>query len=155
MFQDPEEEEKYNKLVYKSKVTVCIPIDRTQLCLINRMVEFVIREGPMFEAMIMNREINNRIFRFLFDNQSPEHIYYRWRLYSLLQVSTEDYKVDSGPVLIRSLHWKTQSDTEHRNLDFHIKDKRMSNGEHRAAFLNRGRFQTGRGLLISTLNSLY
>jgi len=101
-------------------------------------VEFVIREGPMFEAMIMNREINNRIFRFLFDNQSPEHIYYRWRLYSLLQVSTEDYKVDSGPVLIRSLHWKTQNDTEHRNLDFHIKDKkRMSNGEHRAAFLNR------------------
>ena len=63
-----------------------IPTDRTTLCLINRMVEFVIREGPMFEAMIMNREINNPNFTFLFENKSPEHIYYRWRMYSLLQV---------------------------------------------------------------------
>ena len=75
----------FNKLIYKSKVKVVIPTDRTQLCLINRIVEFVIREGPMFEAMIMNREMNNRNFQFLFENQSPEHIYYRWRLYSMLQ----------------------------------------------------------------------
>lgn len=26
------------------------------------------------------------INRFLFDNQSPEHIYYRWKLFSILQV---------------------------------------------------------------------
>ena len=26
------------------------------------------------------------IIRFLFDNQSPEHIYYRWKLFSILQV---------------------------------------------------------------------
>ena len=75
----------FNKLVYKSKVKVVIPTDRTQLCLINRIVEFVIREGPMFEAMIMNREMNNRNFQFLFENKSPEHLYYRWRLYSMLQ----------------------------------------------------------------------
>lgn len=25
--------------------------------------------------------------RFLFDNQSPEHVYYRWKLFSILQVS--------------------------------------------------------------------
>ena len=82
---DPPSEEEYDRLLYKSKVKVVIPTDRTQLCLINRMVEFVIREGPMFEAMIMNREINNRNFLFLFENKSPEHIYYRWRLYSMLQ----------------------------------------------------------------------
>lgn len=34
--------------------------------LIHRMVEFVIREGPMFEAMIMNKEIDNPSFRYLF-----------------------------------------------------------------------------------------
>ena len=72
-----ETEEEYYKALHKSKVKVVIPTDRTQLCLINRMVEFVIREGPMFEAMIMNREINNRNFQFLFENQSPEHVYYR------------------------------------------------------------------------------
>ena len=27
------------------------------------MIEFVVREGPMFEAMIMNKEINNPMFR--------------------------------------------------------------------------------------------
>ncbi|PNF24767.1 hypothetical protein B7P43_G16633 [Cryptotermes secundus] len=58
---------------------------RNLLMLIHRMVEFVIREGPMFEAMIMNRELNNPMFRFLFENQSPAHVYYRWKLYSLLQ----------------------------------------------------------------------
>lgn len=49
------------------------------------MIEFVIREGPMFEAIIMNREIENPMFRFLFENESPAHIYYRWKLFSLLQ----------------------------------------------------------------------
>lgn len=36
---------------------------RNLVMLIHRMVEFVIREGPMFEAMIMNRELNNPMFR--------------------------------------------------------------------------------------------
>ncbi|XP_028162193.1 U2 snRNP-associated SURP motif-containing protein-like [Ostrinia furnacalis] len=53
--------------------------------LIHRMVEFVIREGPMFEAIIMNKEMSNPFFRFLFENQSPAHVYYRWKLYSMLQ----------------------------------------------------------------------
>ncbi|KAG8263487.1 U2 snRNP-associated SURP domain-containing protein [Homalodisca vitripennis] len=33
------------------------------LMLIHHTIEFVIREGPMFEAMIMNRELNNPMFR--------------------------------------------------------------------------------------------
>ena len=36
---------------------------RALLCLIHRMIEFVIREGPLFEAMIMRREINNPQYR--------------------------------------------------------------------------------------------
>ncbi|EDO34857.1 predicted protein [Nematostella vectensis] len=66
-------------------VKVVIPKERGVLSMIHRVVEFVVREGPMFEAMIMNREINNPKMRFLFDNQSHEHTYYRWRLYSILQ----------------------------------------------------------------------
>ena len=80
----------FNRTLRRSTVKVCIPTDRTQLCLINRMVEFVIREGPMFEAMVMNREMNNRMFQFLFENDSPDHIYYRWRLFSLLQGDSKD-----------------------------------------------------------------
>ncbi|XP_026098648.1 U2 snRNP-associated SURP motif-containing protein-like isoform X3 [Carassius auratus] len=63
------------------------------------MIEFVVREGPMFEAMIMNREINNPLYRFLFENQSPAHVYYRWKLYTILQGDsptkwkTEDFRI--------------------------------------------------------------
>ena len=66
-------------------VKVVIPTEKTLLSVIHRMIEFVVREGPMFEAMIMNRELQNPLFRFLFENQSPAHVYYRWKLYSILQ----------------------------------------------------------------------
>lgn len=58
---------------------------RHLLGLIHRMIEFVVREGPMFEAIIMSKEKNNPDFRFLFENKSQEHVYYRWKLYSILQ----------------------------------------------------------------------
>lgn len=78
-------QDNFNEILKNSTVKVVAPTDRTLLCLIHRMIEFVVREGPMFEAMIMNRELMNPMFRFLFDNQSPEHVYYRWRLFSVLQ----------------------------------------------------------------------
>ncbi|CAB4067787.1 SR140 [Lepeophtheirus salmonis] len=96
------DQEKFDKLLFRSTVKVVIPTDRTKLCLINRMIEFVIREGPMFEAMIMNREMNNPNFRFLFENKSHDHIYYRWRLYSIMQGdskenwSTDDFRMFKG-----------------------------------------------------------
>lgn len=34
------------------------------MTIIHRMIEFVIREGPLFEAMIMSREIENPNFRY-------------------------------------------------------------------------------------------
>lgn len=84
------ERRKFDRMLARATIKVVIPTDRTQLCLINRMVEFVIREGPIFEATIMNRELANPQFKFLFENQSPEHLYYRWRLFSMLQGETKD-----------------------------------------------------------------
>lgn len=78
------------RMLKRSVIKVVIPVDRSKLSLINRMVEFVVREGPIFEATIMNRELNNPHFKFLFENQSPEHIYYRWRLFSILQGDSKD-----------------------------------------------------------------
>ncbi|XP_057656259.1 U2 snRNP-associated SURP motif-containing protein [Diorhabda carinulata] len=80
----PKSQEELNDILSRAVVKVVIPTDRNLVMLIHRMVEFVVREGPMFEAMIMNREINNPQFRFLFENQSPTHIYYRWKVYSIL-----------------------------------------------------------------------
>lgn len=80
----PKSTEELNTILSRAIVKVVIPTDRNLLMLIHRMVEFVVREGPMFEAMIMNRELNNAQYRFLFENQSPAHIYYRWKLFSIM-----------------------------------------------------------------------
>lgn len=73
-------------LLLRMKYFVSIGIDTKYKCILNRvvryrnlvmlihrMVEFVIREGPMFEAMIMNRELNNPMFRYI--------SYYVWHAY--------------------------------------------------------------------------
>ncbi|XP_065367356.1 U2 snRNP-associated SURP motif-containing protein [Calliphora vicina] len=83
-----EEKENMEKVLKKCVVKVIIPTEKGVLHCIHRMIEFVIREGPMFEALIMSREIENPLFSFLFDNESPAHIYYRWKLFSLLQGDT-------------------------------------------------------------------
>ncbi|KAK2538321.1 U2surp [Columba guinea] len=87
MLPPPKNKEDFEKTLSQAIVKVVIPTERNLLALIHRMIEFVVREGPMFEAMIMNREINNPMFRFLFENQTPAHVYYRWKLYSILQAS--------------------------------------------------------------------
>lgn len=72
-------------IIERASVKVTMPSDRNLLSLIHRMVEFVVNEGPLFEAMIMSRELHNPNFRFLFDFNSPAHVYYRWRLFATLQ----------------------------------------------------------------------
>ncbi|KAH8299955.1 hypothetical protein KR044_007950, partial [Drosophila immigrans] len=87
-YESIEEKENMERVLAKSVVKVFIPTEKSVLNIIHRMIEFVIREGPMFEALIMSREMENPLFSFLFDNESPAHIYYRWKLYSLLQGDT-------------------------------------------------------------------
>ncbi|XP_046718759.1 U2 snRNP-associated SURP motif-containing protein isoform X1 [Silurus meridionalis] len=95
----PKNKDEFEKTLSQAIVKVVIPTERNLLSLIHRMIEFVVREGPMFEAMIMNREISNPLYRFLFENQSPAHVYYRWKLYSILQGDsptkwrTEDFRL--------------------------------------------------------------
>ncbi|XP_016980599.2 U2 snRNP-associated SURP motif-containing protein isoform X1 [Drosophila rhopaloa] len=87
-FNQEEDKENMERILAKCVVKVHIPTEKAVLNVIHRMIEFVIREGPMFEALIMIREMENPLFSFLFDNESPAHIYYRWKLFSLLQGDT-------------------------------------------------------------------
>uniref|UniRef100_A0A3B4A0Y8 Uncharacterized protein n=1 Tax=Periophthalmus magnuspinnatus TaxID=409849 RepID=A0A3B4A0Y8_9GOBI len=95
----------FEKSLSEAIVKVVIPTDNL-LLLIHRMIEFVVREGPMFEAIIMNREKNNPKY-FLFDNKSQDHVYYRWRLYSILHGDsptkwrTADFRLFRGGSLWR------------------------------------------------------
>uniref|UniRef100_A0A8C3G1F0 Zgc:163098 n=1 Tax=Cyclopterus lumpus TaxID=8103 RepID=A0A8C3G1F0_CYCLU len=74
-----------DKTLSEAVVKVVIPTERNLLFLIHRMIEFVVREGPVFEAVIMNKEKSNPDYRFLFNNKSQDHVYYRWKLFSILQ----------------------------------------------------------------------
>lgn len=53
----------YTLYVFGVSIDYPANVIRQSLMLIHRMVEFVIREGPMFEAMIMNKELANPQFR--------------------------------------------------------------------------------------------
>jgi len=54
-----------DRILYNATVKVVIPTDRQLVNIIHRMIEFVIREGPMFEAMIMNRELLNPTYMYV------------------------------------------------------------------------------------------
>lgn len=80
----PNNYDELDLLLSTSVVKVTIPLDKKMLCLIHRMIEFVVHEGPLFEALIMMTEVNNPDFAFLFDYRSHLHSYYRWKLFSIL-----------------------------------------------------------------------
>ncbi|XP_077293313.1 U2 snRNP-associated SURP motif-containing protein [Arctopsyche grandis] len=131
---DSEERKALDKILTQSVVKVVIPTERNTLMLIHRMVEFVIREGPMFEAMIMNKEIDNPSFRFLFENQSPAHVYYRWKLFSLLQGDnqkqwcTRDFRMFKGGSVWRppAINVYTQGMPEELIYEEEVKDTKGS-----------------------------
>jgi U2-associated protein SR140 len=62
---------------------VRVPDDLKQRFLIDSMALYVLKDGCEFEQLMMMEQQGRPEFNFLFDLDSPEHIYYRWRLYSL------------------------------------------------------------------------
>ncbi|KAI0236290.1 hypothetical protein L0F63_003734 [Massospora cicadina] len=89
------------------EVHVRLPKDPSVLALIHRVIERVCVYGYAFEGLLMQREARNEKFQFLFDFDTPEHVYYRWKLYSLLQGDTVDVwrtepfrMFDDGPFFI-------------------------------------------------------
>ena len=81
---------------------VVIPTERAERQLIHRTIEFVIREGPEFEELLIQRTSGDQKYRFLSENATHEHAYYRWKLFSLLQGdrvdrwSKEPFKMFTG-----------------------------------------------------------
>ncbi|ORX92772.1 hypothetical protein K493DRAFT_263093 [Basidiobolus meristosporus CBS 931.73] len=69
----------------KLEIHVVRPKEQALVKLIHKVVERVLLYGPSFEAVIMEREVDNPKFSFLFKHESPEHVYYRWKLFSMLQ----------------------------------------------------------------------
>ncbi|CAF0975495.1 unnamed protein product [Didymodactylos carnosus] len=102
----PEHDKNFEKVLEHAMVKVVVPQDKLLLCLIHRMIEFVVREGPLFEAYIMNKEMNNAQYRFLFENQSPAHLYYRWKLFSVVQGdSVSGWRTEPFKMFINGSTW--------------------------------------------------
>ncbi|KAF9110426.1 U2 snRNP-associated SURP domain-containing protein [Mortierella sp. AM989] len=86
------------------------PNDPQTLVCIHRVIEKVLAIGHEFEEALIEKESHNPAFAFLVDHKSPEHIYYRWKLFSMMQGDTtmrwrtEPFKmVDGGPVWVPPL----------------------------------------------------
>merc|ERR1719387_866152 len=66
-------------------VTVEPPEDKKQKRIIDRLARYVAQEGHPFEQLVMERESPEGTFAFLFQHDSPENIYYRWRTFAFAQ----------------------------------------------------------------------
>ncbi|MBM6385848.1 MAG: hypothetical protein JSY10_17975 [Paenibacillus sp.] len=108
------------------------------------MIERVLKYGPMFEAAIMDKENQNPLFKFLFDNtvsfsffflyvnvylttlskkKSPEHVYYRWKLYSLLQGDTKTHWFDEPFQMFEGGPWWIPPELPLLQVSFFFKKK--------------------------------
>ncbi|CAJ0944640.1 unnamed protein product, partial [Mesorhabditis belari] len=88
---DEKAKTKFRKMLKNAVVRVLIPTDSTIISVIHRTIEFVIRHGAMFEKLLLDNEGHNEIYQFLWNFHHPAHVYYRWKLYSILQ-GDEPYK---------------------------------------------------------------
>jgi len=72
------------------KAYIKFPKDKTKQSLIDCLAEFVVKYGMKFEHVVIckEREYNTGHFNFLFHVDTPDHLFYRWRLWSLLQEDT-------------------------------------------------------------------
>ncbi|KAJ1668831.1 hypothetical protein EV178_000094 [Coemansia sp. RSA 1646] len=83
------------------------PLDHRLVRLIHWTIEHVIAHGPAFELHLISRKADDPRFAFLTDYGLPEHVYYRWRMYSFLNGDTKHkwrdqmfFMHDKGPVWI-------------------------------------------------------
>lgn len=91
------------------------PPDHRTVRLIHWTVEHVIRYGAAFERVLIDRTSDDSKFKFLTDHTMPEHVYYRWRMYSLLCGDTKRrwrdqmfFMYNEGPIWIPPRHKTTR-----------------------------------------------
>jgi len=61
------------------------PFDKRKRRIIDRLAKYVAQEGHPFEQIVMERELQDGAFAFLFQHDSLDNIYYRWRTFAFAQ----------------------------------------------------------------------
>lgn len=72
---------------HSNDIHVSIPEDLHLRFIIDTLASFVSKDGSRFEGIIRQKEVNNPAFAFLFNAGSEADVYYRWKLFTLMQVS--------------------------------------------------------------------
>lgn len=67
-------------------IEVTIPEDLHLRYVIDTLAAFVVKDGMKFEQLVRQTELDNPAFAFLFEDGSPANVYYRWKLFTLVQV---------------------------------------------------------------------
>jgi hypothetical protein len=88
------------------KFEVKFPGDKTLRRLIDKLAAHVARLGHIFEKCVMSDQRLNPRFAFLFDVNKDEHLYYRWKTYSLANGDTQGtWRVSPFQMMISGPFW--------------------------------------------------
>lgn len=99
-------------------VMVVVPPDRELRQLIHRTIEFVIIHGASFEALLISRVMEDVKFKFLVDYKSKEHVYYRWKLFSIVQGDrTSSWSHDPFRMFIGGSEWHPPAEDQLSKLE--------------------------------------
>ncbi|CAN0412650.1 unnamed protein product, partial [Ectocarpus fasciculatus] len=67
-----------------------IPAEKERRYMVDRTARYVAKDGQPFEQRLLDREAGNPDFAFLFEYESKEGQYYRWKVFSLVMGDRED-----------------------------------------------------------------
>ncbi|KAG0309539.1 U2 snRNP-associated SURP domain-containing protein [Dissophora globulifera] len=125
-------------------IIVTKPTDIRTLECVHRVIERVLVHGHEFEQALIEKESLNPRFAFLIEHKSPEHVYYRWKLFSMMQGDTatrwrtEPFKmVDGGPVWVPPLMAFTDEIVEEDERLLEAHEDEFEKGANKGA-LSRG-----------------
>lgn len=90
------------KPLTEATIHVQLPKDRRQKAVIDIVAQYVVEDGYTFEQLLIEKERDNEMFKFLVEPETDLADYYRWRIYSFSQGDTlrswrvEPYHMFSG-----------------------------------------------------------
>eukprot|EP00960_Hanusia_phi_P050006 759932-Hanusia_phi.AAC.1 len=95
------------------EVTVKFPKSNDVRQMIDKMAEYVVKEGHEFEKAILNREKDNPLFEFLWDVDSRNGVYYKWKVFSLAQGDSQtDWRRAPFQMFVGGVVWTPPGDVE-------------------------------------------
>jgi U2-associated protein SR140 len=130
----------------RAEIIVRFPNDPDARELIDKIAMFVARMGPEFERAVISREQENPDFAFLWEPETRNAIYYKWRVFSLTQSDTlDDWRRRAFQMFLGGVTWVPP-----RDEGLSDKERRRSRSRERERSRSRSTERDeGRGATLS------